>query len=1169
MSTKFDKAPANEYLKIGPNAALAFPPYPQPWTLFWTMVFNGANSSTDRQYVLSFGTFQAAGSLQVAYAPSTDKMEIYVDTSGVGVVGSATHAGGSGGKQFALSFDGTNLTLRSIAVLATEPANGAGVTTELTLATSVTFNADDEIFVGARNDLISTRFLDQSLARLGFHAGYLTNHEVAQLAYGKQITEIGKTAPWYVRLDTHTDIADLGTQANTVASFGTLSTGPAPGYGFTPVLAAPVITGTPTVTGTPQTGVPLAYSPAGVTGYPTPTRTQQWRLDGVDVGATYTPVAGDIGKVPSVRQIETNSEGSVNATSANGPAIIDASPIITVVSPIDDKIFIRSNGAAAVALSGSYSGHTPATIEYQLYAANGTTVLQAWTALTATIGSGTWSATPSVPQGGMYRIAVRSSQATSAIHANLWGVGAACAVAGSSSAEYLFTDKSGTTHTPNPNIRRYGTGGNVYSEFASTGAAIIIANKLYDLLGVPILMIDTGDGGTTLGDWLSSGSTPWINFRDRVTNIGRKLEFLALAVGSNDAADGLVTSRLSHANRLKQLVANICTHTSQASIPTLIAGTNRRTAHNAGITDAAYNLQIDYVRMAEQDVGQEPGYTYVSTIDLPMLADNTHLSVAGYTTSATRQGDAAVRLLSTGASSIGPRISGMSWAGSTITATIAHNLGTDFTPTSGITGFVVTDGSGTPGITSVARTSATAITITCNRALVDPVDVTYHAGAAPDVSTPVLDNAATPTLMRAETDMVASSTADTTAPVMTGSVSTANVTPTTATVSWAAATDAVGIARYEYSTNGGSTYTSAGMSLSAALTGLTASTAYALRVRAFDAAENVSNVITGTLNTSAAPDTTAPTLAGSVTTSNVTATTATITWPAATDNVGVTRYEYSVNGGTSYTNAGTALSAALTGLTGSTTYQLRVRALDAAGNTSAVIQGSLITAVPPDVTAPTLAGAIQASSVTSNGAVITWPAATDNVGVARYEYSTNGGTSYTNAGTALSVTLTGLTAATTYQLRARAVDAAENVSSVITGTLVTLAEPVAPVDFVPSVSRTVQILAGKTVYNAGAFWTVTGSAGPVANKDPNSTIDIHFEWAPWLADIGNAKLSNVTFSLGNGLEAAGVIPTLTGGTIFVSGGTLNTNGTVTCRVTTNTTPPRIEERTVTLAIREQ
>lgn len=83
-----------------------------------------------------------------------------------------------------------------------------------------------------------------------------------------------------------------------------------------PTVAAPAIIGTP------QVGVASGYTPGAVTGSPTPTVTQQWTLDGVDIsgatGATYTPVSGDATHALRVRQIATNSAGTVNATSAPG-----------------------------------------------------------------------------------------------------------------------------------------------------------------------------------------------------------------------------------------------------------------------------------------------------------------------------------------------------------------------------------------------------------------------------------------------------------------------------------------------------------------------------------------------------------------------------------------------------------------------------------------------------------------------------------------------------------------------------------------------------------------------------------------------------------------------------------------------------------------------------------
>ncbi|GKQ34881.1 cellulase family glycosylhydrolase [Streptomyces sp. A012304] len=84
-------------------------------------------------------------------------------------------------------------------------------------------------------------------------------------------------------------------------------------------------------------------------------------------------------------------------------------------------------------------------------------------------------------------------------------------------------------------------------------------------------------------------------------------------------------------------------------------------------------------------------------------------------------------------------------------------------------------------------------------------------------------------------------------------------------------------------------------------------------------------------------DTQAPTAPGTPTVSAVTATSVTLGWGAATDNVGVTGYDVvRVSGGSETTvAAATANSVTVTGLTAATPYTFAVYARDAAGNRSA------------------------------------------------------------------------------------------------------------------------------------------------------------------------------------------------------------------------------------------
>lgn len=134
------------------------------------------------------------------------------------------------------------------------------------------------------------------------------------------------------------------------------------------------------------------------------------------------------------------------------------------------------------------------------------------------------------------------------------------------------------------------------------------------------------------------------------------------------------------------------------------------------------------------------------------------------------------------------------------------------------------------------------------------------------------------------------------------------------------------------------------------VSGLTASTAYYLHYLHRDAAGNDSTVATSAqFTTDAAPDTTVPTLTGSVTFASITQTSYTAQWPAGADNVAVTGYEYQI-GGTAgaWTNVGNTRSVAITGRTAGTTETVYVRAYDAeALRSTPAISGNVTLLSPP------------------------------------------------------------------------------------------------------------------------------------------------------------------------------------------------------------------------------
>jgi chitodextrinase len=147
-------------------------------------------------------------------------------------------------------------------------------------------------------------------------------------------------------------------------------------------------------------------------------------------------------------------------------------------------------------------------------------------------------------------------------------------------------------------------------------------------------------------------------------------------------------------------------------------------------------------------------------------------------------------------------------------------------------------------------------------------------------------------------------------------------------------------------------------------TGLTASTPYSYRVRATDAAGNLSAYSnTASVSTPAPPDTTPPTAPTNLTATAASASQINLAWTASTDNVGVTGYRVERCQGAGCSNflqiattttTTTTTTFSDTGLTASTSYSYRVRATDAAGNLSAYSStASASTPAPPDITPPT------------------------------------------------------------------------------------------------------------------------------------------------------------------------------------------------------------------------
>ncbi|WP_299620542.1 endonuclease [uncultured Tenacibaculum sp.] len=185
-------------------------------------------------------------------------------------------------------------------------------------------------------------------------------------------------------------------------------------------------------------------------------------------------------------------------------------------------------------------------------------------------------------------------------------------------------------------------------------------------------------------------------------------------------------------------------------------------------------------------------------------------------------------------------------------------------------------------------------------------------------------------------------TPDTQAPTAPSGLTASNTTQTGVNLAWNAATDNTAVTGYDVYQ--GSTKVATVTTLNYSVTNLTASSSYSFSVRAIDAAGNTSSSSNAvSVTTLDIPDTQAPTTP-SLTVSNITETTVSLTWNAATDNTAVTGYD--VYQGSTKIATVTTLSYNVVNLTPDTTYSFTVRAFDAAGNVSIASNTASITTLP-------------------------------------------------------------------------------------------------------------------------------------------------------------------------------------------------------------------------------
>ncbi len=276
---------------------------------------------------------------------------------------------------------------------------------------------------------------------------------------------------------------------------------------------------------------------------------------------------------------------------------------------------------------------------------------------------------------------------------------------------------------------------------------------------------------------------------------------------------------------------------------------------------------------------------------------------------------------------------------------------------------------------------------------------------------------------------------DTTAPAVPAPAVVKSFSQTVVNLAWSPTTDNEGVAAYNIYRNGTLITTINGM-MSYSDLGLQANTPYSYTVAAFDAAGNMSKQSSPTkVTTLINPDHTAPSTPTGLTATPFTDTQVSLSWNAATDNVGVTGYEL-YRGSSPSTLSAWAVNPTTTFLdlkaAPSTTYYYAVDAYDAFNNHSPKSAAVKVTTLA-DTQPPTTPGNVTAVEASGPSVVINWQASTDDWAVGSYKVYR--GTTASNlvligatTNTTLTYTDTKVSLGKTYYYAVASCDVAKNIS---------------------------------------------------------------------------------------------------------------------------------------------
>lgn len=404
-------------------------------------------------------------------------------------------------------------------------------------------------------------------------------------------------------------------------------------------------------------------------------------------------------------------------------------------APMDNAVLQRAKGGTskAIVIGGAYTGAAPNDVQWRLETEAAALVPgYDWATIAgATIGAGAWSASVTVPQDSArtgYKIKVRSRAASGAVidekASPSFTVGVLVECAGQSNMEAQF---NGVAAGPGLSGKCAWWSGSQWLRASSAQITAAIAT-LSDLLGLPVGFASTAVSASSARQHApahtsTDGAVPagqyWASFTTLLASFGGDIEGCIWYQGEANVGGDMQQYKDAVNARIAGIKASTGrTGAGEYSFGIVVIG------KYSGQSDAS----VQAMRATQAEIASAtPGAFLAADAVYYGMADAVHLAPAEYVQIGYAEGRSMA--VARGAATYdgrGPRVSGASIVGSTVTVTVDLNGATALSGSSGLTGWEWYDGSAW-----VAATDAVAAGAQVTFTAAGAQQIRYLYGATP------------------------------------------------------------------------------------------------------------------------------------------------------------------------------------------------------------------------------------------------------------------------------------------------------------------------------------------------------------------------------------------------------------------------------------------------------